>query len=157
MIIKAKWQKAPGIASNQFAIWIEDENGNHVKTLFVTKFTVKKGYKSRPDALSNWIKLFKIQEKEKKVVDSITNATPKSDKEIEIIWNLEDEKGEKVSPGKYFYKAESTLYWKEVSINKGVIIIGENKNSSDAVIEYFPADTDKKNRGIINLSAIYEP
>ena len=34
-----------GFASNQFALWVENENGDVVKTMFVTDFTgVKRGY-----------------------------------------------------------------------------------------------------------------
>lgn len=157
VVLNLKWQKSPGFGSNQFALWIEDEGGNYVKTLFATKFTVKKGFKTRPDALFNWLKVFKMTEKNKKIIDSITNATPKSSKDLEITWNLDNENGEKVAPGKYIYKAESTLYFKEFSIFSGSITVGKEENSSDALVEYSPPETDKKDRGIISLSAKYLP
>ena len=43
-----------GIASSQYAIWIEDETGKLVRTLYVTSFTAKGGYEYRKDALPVW-------------------------------------------------------------------------------------------------------
>ena len=40
-----------GIASSQYAIWIEDETGKLVRTLYVTSFTAKGGYEYRKDAV----------------------------------------------------------------------------------------------------------
>lgn len=54
--IKFNYEKRAGIASNQFAVWIEDEDGNFIKTLYVTRFTGNGGYKKRPDALPLWSK-----------------------------------------------------------------------------------------------------
>ena len=45
-----------GFASNQFALWVENENSNVVKTLFATDFTAaKRGYKQREQSLNNWV------------------------------------------------------------------------------------------------------
>ena len=43
-----------GIASSQYAIWIEDETGKLVRTLYVTSFTAKGGYEYRKDAVPIW-------------------------------------------------------------------------------------------------------
>lgn len=42
-------------ASNQYAVWIEDTDGNVVKTLFVTNFTSNGGYAVREDSIPTWV------------------------------------------------------------------------------------------------------
>jgi len=46
-----------GFASNQWAIWIENERGAHVRTLFVNDYTARReGWKNRPQMLVTWRK-----------------------------------------------------------------------------------------------------
>lgn len=44
-----------GIASSQYAIWIENEEGKLVRTLYATSFTAKGGYEYRRDAIPFWV------------------------------------------------------------------------------------------------------
>ena len=39
--VSFNYQKQAGPGSNQYAVWIENEKGEVVKTLFVTSFTTK--------------------------------------------------------------------------------------------------------------------
>ncbi len=52
--ISFKFQRG-GIASSQYAIWIEDEAGRLVRTLYATSFTAKGGYEYRKEALPVWV------------------------------------------------------------------------------------------------------
>lgn len=46
--IEFDFARMPTIASNQVAVWIEDQNGSHIKTLYVTDFTARRrGYEKR--------------------------------------------------------------------------------------------------------------
>ncbi|WP_221621529.1 DUF2271 domain-containing protein [Paenibacillus rhizophilus] len=45
-----------GIASNQFAVWVEDSRGRYVTTLYATRFIATGGYKLRPEAIPTWVK-----------------------------------------------------------------------------------------------------
>ena len=38
--------------TNQFAVWIENQSGEYVKTLTATKFTADGGYKRRPTSIT---------------------------------------------------------------------------------------------------------
>ncbi len=99
-----------GFASNQFALWVENENGDVVKTLFVTDFTgVKRGYKKREQSLNNWVAIAKPGKMSDTEIDAISGATPKSGVQ-HFIWDLTDNQGKKVPTGKYFIKLEATLY-----------------------------------------------
>ncbi len=46
------FNRMPTIASNQFAVWIENSNGEMIQTLYVTDFTAKRrGYEKRDMSL----------------------------------------------------------------------------------------------------------
>ena len=47
--------KRGGIASSQYAIWIENETGELVRTVYATSYTVKGGYKVRQESIPTWV------------------------------------------------------------------------------------------------------
>ena len=55
VIITFDYEKQSGSASNQFAVWIEDMDGNYLNTLYATKWTANGGFKSRPDSIAMWV------------------------------------------------------------------------------------------------------
>ena len=65
-----------GIASSQYAIWIEDGKGKLVRTIYATPFTVKGGYEYREDAIPMWVDKAKPQRMTSTQVDAVTGATP---------------------------------------------------------------------------------
>ena len=104
------YKEMSGFASNQFALWVENENGEVVKTLFVTDFTgVKRGYKKREQSLNNWVAVAKPAQMSDAEIDAISGATPKSGVQ-HFAWDLTDNQGKKVPTGKYFIKLEATLF-----------------------------------------------
>lgn len=143
------------IGSNQLAIWIEDENGNLIKTIYVTKFTAKGGYKKRAQALRTWVKKYNPWNKSEKELDSITAATQKPGVN-KVIWDCKDEKGNPVKDGKYYYVIEGNIYFDNMVYAKGEIVIGKNKNSSIPVIRYYPENAYKLGILIEKVEAIFE-
>ena len=67
-----------GIASSQYAIWIEDGTGRLVRTLYATSFTAEGGYEYREDALPIWVSKAKPQTLSSTQIDAITGATPRN-------------------------------------------------------------------------------
>ena len=63
-------------ASNQYAVWIEDMDGNVVKTLFATNFTSNGGYAVREDSIPTWVAHAKPSDMDKTQIDAISGATP---------------------------------------------------------------------------------
>lgn len=73
----------------QFAIWLEDENENYIKTLYVTNCASKKSWifspkDGRPESLPVWYHCSNIESKKinsenknKMELDAVTSATPK--------------------------------------------------------------------------------
>ena len=98
-----------GIASSQYAIWIEDETGRLVRTLYATSFTVKGGYGYREDAIPVWVAKAKPQAMSYSEVDAVTGATPQNGSLV-YVWDGTDENGNTVPVGKYRFFVEGTLY-----------------------------------------------
>ncbi len=114
------YQKQPGPGSNQYAVWIENEKGDVVKTLFVTSYTTKgrvrgneqpmRGYVKRPNCVPTWVKASKASEKTDQELDAVTGATPQAGGKQTFSWDFTDQQGKKVKDGKYCVKVEATLY-----------------------------------------------
>ena len=93
--VSFNYQRQQGPGSNQYAVWIEDEKGEVVKTLFVTSFTTKgrargneplvRGYVKRPACVPAWVKAVKAND-------------------------LSDQQGKAVKDGTYRVMVEATLF-----------------------------------------------
>jgi hypothetical protein len=132
VIIGFDYQSQPGSASNQFAVWIEDANGNLTKTLYVTKYTATGGYKNRPDSIFNWVAKAELAAMSKCQVDAIAGATPKSGK-LAYVWDLTDSDGNAVPSGSYTFVVEGTLRWKNYVLFGGTIVVGGENTVATAV------------------------
>ncbi len=114
------YQKQPGPGSNQYAVWIENEKGEVVKTLFVTAYTTKgrarsgeepmRGYVKRPNCVPTWVKAAKAEEQSDQQLDAVTGATPKVSGVQTFTWNFTDQQGRAVPQGTYKVFIEATLY-----------------------------------------------
>ena len=111
-------QNGPG--SNQYAVWVENEDGEVVKTLFVTSFTTqgrkkgndksKRGYSFRPACVPTWVNNAKANQLTDKDIDAFTGATPKDNGTQTFIWDFKDDHGAEVGKGKYTVYLEATLF-----------------------------------------------
>ena len=118
-----------GIASSQYAIWIEDETGQLVRTLYATSFTAEGGYEYREDAIPVWVSKAKPQTLSSTQIDAITGATP-SNGIVTYQWNGTDDKGNRVSAGTYTFFIEGTLYWKSRIVYTGKVDWGGKEQDS---------------------------
>ncbi|MBM6865491.1 DUF2271 domain-containing protein [Bacteroides caecigallinarum] len=126
-----------GIASSQYAIWIEDENGNLVRTLYVTSFTANGGYEYRKDAVPVWVNKAKPQKLSYAQIDAITGATPRNGV-LTYQWNGTNDKGNPVSPGSYKFFVEGTLYWKNRIMYSGEFVWGgSGQDSISMEVQHF--------------------
>ena len=141
------------IASNQFAVWIEDMDGNIIKTVFVTNFTGEGGYNIRKNSLPIWVKKAKPETMDEEKIDAITGATPKSDT-LTYIWDCTDLSGKPVSAGEYRFFVEGTLQWEDSVLFTGMIPIGGEEITVRAKAIYSTDDSIYKNM-LQNVSATY--
>lgn len=130
--IRFDYKKAFSLATNQTAVWVEDENGKVVKTVYVSDFTAKKrGYRKRENALVHWVSAVNPDSLSDKEIDAVSSATLNNGNQ-KFIWDLTDSNGSKVADGKYFIKVEGTLYWQsnvlysaQVDLSDGSLKVGE--------------------------------
>lgn len=98
-------------ASNQYAVWIEDSDGNLIRTIYVSDFTGnRRGYERRKDALNHWVNKADPSDMTDEQIDAVSGSTPE-DGSHTFIWNLKDDNGNMVPAGIYQIKVEGTLYW----------------------------------------------
>jgi hypothetical protein len=136
------YQSQRGAASNQFAVWIEDADGELVKTLYATAFTANGGYEIRPDSILNWVAKSGLPDMPKAQVDAITGATPKSGK-LAYVWDLTDGDGDAVPDGDYAFVVEGTLRMKNFVLFEGDIAVGGDRAIVNAEPAYhFEADDE---------------
>jgi len=150
--IIVSYERQSGRGSNQYAIWIENAQGQIVKTLFVTKFTAQGGYSFRPDCTPIWVKKAEPTSLSKQEIDAFSGATPRTGNHT-YTWNLADDK---VTTGEYTFYVEGTLLGKSTVLFKGVISVGNNEVSVSPQAEF--SSDDKENKGMITaVKATYFP
>lgn len=118
--VSFNYQRQAGPGSNQYAVWIENEKGEVVKTLFVTSFTTKgrvrgneqpmRGYIKRPACVPTWVKAAKANDLTDQQLDAVTGATPQASGTQTFTWDFTDQQGKAVQKGTYKVFVEATLF-----------------------------------------------
>ena len=118
--VSFNYQRQAGPGSNQYAVWIENEKGEVVKTLFITSFTTKgrargneqpiRGYIKRPACVPTWVKAAKANDLTDQQLDAVTGATPQASGTQTFIWDFTDQQGKAVQKGTYKVFVEATLF-----------------------------------------------
>jgi hypothetical protein len=144
------------MGSNQIAVWIEDEGGNYVKTLYATSFAANGGFKKRTQTLPEWVKTSDWENASSADIDAMSGATQPAGAQ-EVVWDLKDIEGNPVPPGKYVYKIEGNIYMDNRVLWQGSIDVGGEGNSSQAEATYFPEDTTEERVLVEQVRAVYEP
>ena len=115
------YQRGTTIASNQLAVWVEDEEGAVVKTLLVTDFTAgRRGYRNRTMSLPVWVASADPESMTNQEIDVLSAATPRPG-ELVYVWDFTNEAGEKVPEGIYTIHVEGTFYWESDVLYTAVI------------------------------------
>ncbi len=133
--ISFPYVRQDGIASNQFAVWVENANGQFIKTLYVTSYTGKGGYAVRKDCVPTWVKRSKAVHTPRTELDAVSGATPASGT-LTYIWDCKGKDGGNVAPGKYKIFVEGTLRWKSRVLYTASITVGKNADSARAQPQY---------------------
>ena len=139
--VSFNYQKQAGPGSNQYAVWIENEKGEFVKTLFITSYTTKgrarggeqakRGYIVRPACVPTWVKTSKAEEKTDVQLDAVTGATPQNGGIQTFTWDFTDENGKAVPQGTYKVKVEATLFFDSDSL------LGFPESAAPAVFHFY--------------------
>lgn len=157
------YQRQDGPGSNQYAVWIENEKGEVVKTLFVTSFTTKgrtrgneqpmRGYVKRPACVPTWVKTVKANELSEVQLDAITGATPQVSGTQTFTWDFTDRQGKAVRQGTYRVRVEATLFNTSTITYTGVFSTKDKTGSVTLTSELTKPDEKHKNM-VTNVKAL---
>jgi hypothetical protein len=134
--ISFTYARQGGFASNQFAVWIEDARGNHVKTLYATAFTAEGGWKIREQSLPLWVKKAGVAGLGKTEIDAFTGATP-SPGTLRYRWDARDEQGRAVPVGEYRVYVEATLRGENRVLYSSTVRLGGAGGEARVQSQYF--------------------
>jgi tetratricopeptide (TPR) repeat protein len=110
----------------QTAVWIEDGDGNYMKTIYVSGFS---GYaKDKQINLPVWSEMSKFKD-----VEAVTSASIDVGHHI-YIWDVKDSGGKKVSTGAYTIKVEVS-YWPSMKYQLAEATVKVGKKEDRVIVD----------------------
>jgi len=110
----------------QTAVWIEDREGNFVKTIYVSGFS---GHiKEKEVRLREWANSSKFVD-----VDAVTGASINLGQHV-YVWDLMDSSGRKVESGEYLVKVE-VRYWPSMQYQLVSAAVNLGEKADKTVVE----------------------
>ena len=132
--ISFNYTKQAGPGSNQYAVWVENADGQVVKTLFVTEFTAKgrsrdgskpaRGYTYRTSCTPTWVQHVNAEALTDEQMDAFTGATPAESGVQTFTWDFTDQAGKSVAKGTYRFYLEATYNGASVVTYTGTVTYG---------------------------------
>jgi hypothetical protein len=113
-----------GPASNQYAVWIEDARGQHVKTLYAARWTANGGFNRRPTSIPLWVQRSGLANMPREQVNAVSGATPGTGVQT-YTWDGTDAGGAVVPDGDYVLVLEGTLRWENQVYYRAPIALGK--------------------------------
>lgn len=154
--VNLHFKRSKTYSSNQYAIWIENAQGQVIRTVYATRFTAKGGYERRKEALALWVQKTNPSGLNDKQIDALTGATPATDGNYTYVWDGKDDAGRPVKKGVYTVYIEGTLYTGNHVVYSGKF----NLNGKKQQIKLTPKYTlkDNTNRDMLTqVRAEYNP
>jgi len=150
-------QRLGAVASNQYAVWIEDSNGKYIRTLSATYFAANGGLVKRPATLPTWAAVSNWVNNPQADIDAVSTPTPGSGS-IVVEWDCKDNSGQNVPAGTYVYKVEGNNSWAKGFVWTGTIMVGQGASSSVATVQYLPNKEAATDKGMLitNVKASYK-
>lgn len=136
-----------GIASCQYAIWIENKQGKLVKTIYVTNFTAHGGYAERKECVPLWVKKANPATLSGNDIDAVSGATPQNG-ELKYSWDGMDSKGKRLPDGEYQFFIEGTLFWASRVLFSGTVY-WINKEQADIPLKVRYFENGNTNKDMI--------
>ena len=133
--VSFSFTRQSGSGSNQFAVWVEDAQGVHVKTLYATRFTANGGWQRRPTSIPLWVKQSSLSGMNKAQVDALTGATPRSGT-LTYRWDGADSRGAPLPVGNYVIILEGTLRGDNQVVYRAPIRLGQGAATAEVSVEY---------------------
>lgn len=138
-----EYEEQSTMGSNQLAIWIEDEEGQFVDTVYASQWTALGGYEMREMSLANWVRQANPSSLSQTQLDAISSATPKSGV-YKVVWDCADSTGLDCT-GTYFYVVEGSTYMEEYVLFQGEMTLGATALEERPDSEFSVAEPQNKN------------
>ena len=162
--VSFNYQRQETHGSNQYAVWIENEKGEVVKTLFVTAYTAKgrargdeqlvRGYIKRPYCVPTWVKDVKAESLSDEQLDAFTGATPQNSGVKTFTWDFTDQQGKKVKPGTYQVFVEATLFDASAVLYKGFFSTKDNVGNAVSFASQYTVPEDDHKGMVTEVKAV---
>ena len=124
-----------GSASNQFAVWIENAQGQHIKTIYATRYTANGGWKRRASSIPVWVRQSGLANMTSAQVDAVTGATPGTGT-LTYTWDGTNSQGAQVPAGNYVLILEATLRWENQVVYRAPIRLGQGSALPEVSADY---------------------
>ena len=152
--ISFNYTKQAGPGSNQYAVWVENAQGEVVKTLFVTEFTSKgrsrdgskpaRGYTYRTSCVPTWVQHIGAESLPDEQMDAFTGATPAQSGVQTFVWDFTDQEGKTVAKGTYRFYVEATYNGGSVVTHTGTVNFGAKAGDLPVETTYIEESEDRK-------------
>ena len=139
--ISFSFTRQSGAASNQYAIWIEDARGQHVKTIYATRWTANGGWSRRPASIPVWVRQSGLSAIPRELIDTVSGATPRTGS-LTYTWDGTDIRGASVPAGDYVLILEGTLRWENQVYYRAPIRLGQGPAAPHVSVEYTTGERD---------------
>jgi hypothetical protein len=133
--LRFTFTRQSGSASNQYAVWIEDSEGQYVKTLYATRWTANGGYRRRPTSIPIWVNRSGLSGMTRAQADAISGATPRTGT-VSYTWDGTNSRGAPVPAGDYMLFLEGTLRWENQVLYRAPIRLGQGAAIAPVSGEY---------------------
>jgi len=133
--ITFSFTRQSGAASNQYAIWIENAQGQHIKTIYATRWTANGGWSQRPTSIPLWVDRSNLSGMSSAQIDAVSSATPRTGS-VTYTWDGTNSNGELVPAGDYTLILEGTLRWEDQVYYRAPIRLGQGEATPQISIEY---------------------
>ncbi|MDR0323072.1 MAG: DUF2271 domain-containing protein [Treponema sp.] len=124
-----------GTSSNQFAIWIENAQGQFIKTIYATRYTANGGWKRRASSLPVWVRKSGLSGLNNAQVEALTGATPRTGSHS-YFWDGTDNRGTPVPAGDYVIFLEGTLRRENQVMYRAPIRLGRGPETPEVTVVY---------------------
>ena len=124
-----------GSASNQYAVWIENAQGQLVKTLYATRWTANGGYRTRPTSIPVWVRQSNLANMQRNQIDAVSGATPRTGA-VTYTWDGTSSQGAAAPAGNYTLIIEGTLRWENQVLYRAPFRLGQGASSAQASASY---------------------
>ena len=145
--VSLTFTRQSGRASNQFAVWVEDAQGRHVRTLYATRWTAAGGWRRRPTSIPVWVSRSGLAEMPRGQVDAVSGATGQTGRRT-FVWDGTDGNGSPVPPGNYVIFVEGTLRWENQALFRAPISVGQGPAQAAVSVEF--AGDSAAERGMLS-------